>query len=53
MVEKVSALDEAITKLTDELGHKVTFEELMVYMDMSEQEIKDIMRLAGEEAEEG
>lgn len=53
MVQKVSELDEAITKLTDELGHKVTFEELMVYMDMSEQEIKDIMRLAGEEAEEG
>lgn len=52
MVEKVKLLDESIQTLTEELGRKVTIEELAVYMGMSEEEVEDILRLAGEEAEE-
>lgn len=52
MVEKVSALDEAIKTLTEELGRKGSLEELAVYMGMTEEEIEDILRLTGEDAEE-
>jgi len=52
MVEKVKLLDESITTLTEELGRKVTIDELAVYMGMSEDEIEDILKLTGEEAEE-
>ncbi len=52
MVEKVNALDEAITTLTEELGRKVTIEELIVHMGMTEEEIDDILRLTGEEPDE-
>lgn len=49
MVEKVSLLDESITTLTEELGRKVTIDELAVYMGMTEEEIDDILKLTGEE----
>lgn len=52
MVQKVKELDEAITKLTDELGRKVMIDELTEEMNLTEREIKDIMRLTGEEPEE-
>ena len=52
MVEKVQLLDESITQLTEELGRKVTIDELSVYMGMTEDEINDILRLTGEEPEE-
>ena len=52
MVEKVNTLDESIQALTEELGRKVTIEELAVYMGMSEEEVEDILRLTGEETEE-
>ena len=52
MVEQVKFLDESITKLTEELGRKVTIDELSVYMGMTEDEINDILRLTGEEPEE-
>ena len=52
MVQKVKELYEAITKLTDELGRKVMIDELMEEMHLTEREIKDIMRLTGEEPEE-
>ena len=48
MVEKVNALDEAITELTEELGRKVTIEELALHMGMTEEEIDDIIQLTGE-----
>ena len=51
MVEKVSQLDESIKTLTEELGRKVTIDELAVYMGMTEEEIEDILRLMGEETE--
>lgn len=52
MVEKVAMLDESITALTEELGRKVTIDELAVYMGMTEDEIEDILKLTGEESEE-
>ena len=51
MVEQVQLLDESITKLTEEMGRKVTIDELAVYMGMTEDEINDILRLTGEEEE--
>ena len=52
MVEKVTMLDESIKVLTEELGRKVTIDELAVYMGMTEEEIDDILRLMGEESED-
>lgn len=52
MVEKVQALDESIQTLTEELGRKVTIDELAVYMGLEVEEIEDILKLAGEDAEE-
>ena len=52
MVQKVTDLDEGITKLTEELGRKVTIEELSIYMEVSEEEILEIMKLTGEDGEE-
>ena len=52
MVEKVSMLDEAIKTLTEELGRKVTIDELAIHLGMTEEEIDDILRLTGEETEE-
>ena len=52
MVEKVAMLDESIQTLTEELGRKVTIDELAVYMGMTEDEIDDILKLTGEETEE-
>lgn len=51
MVQKVGELDEVITKLTEELGRKVTIEELALHMGVTEEEIEDILSLTGEEAE--
>ena len=52
MVEKVEMLDESIKTLTEELGRKVTIDELAIYMGMTEDEIDDILKLTGEETEE-
>lgn len=52
MVEKVAMLDEAIKTLTEELGRKVTIDELAVYMGLTEDEIEDILKLTGEDSEE-
>lgn len=52
MVEKVQALDESIQVLTEELGRKVTIDELAVYMGLEVEEIEDILKLTGEEPEE-
>lgn len=51
MVEKVEMLDESIKTLTEELGRKVTIDELAVYMGMTEDEIEDILKLTGEESD--
>ena len=52
MIEKVSMLDEGIKALTEELGRKVSIDELAVHMGMTEEEIEDILRLMGEETED-
>ncbi len=52
MIEKVSMLDEGIKTLTEELGRKVTIDELAVHMGMTEEEIEDVLRLMGEDSEE-
>lgn len=51
MVEKVAMLDESIKTLTEELGRKVTIDELAVYMGMTEDEIDDILKLTGEDSD--
>jgi hypothetical protein len=38
--------------LTEELGRKVTIDELAVYMGLEVEEIEDILKLAGEDSEE-
>lgn len=52
MIQKVDAMDAAITELTEELGRKVTIEELAVHLGMSEDEVMDILHLTGEDQEE-
>lgn len=49
MVEKVKFLDESLKNLTEDLGGKPTLEELADYMEMTEDEVNDIIRLTGEE----
>ncbi len=52
MVEKVQVLDESIQTLTEELGRKISIDELAVYMGMEIEEIEDILKLTGEDTEE-
>lgn len=52
MVEKVNNLDKGIKELTEERGEKVTLDELSEYLDMPEEEIMDILKLAGEDLDE-
>lgn len=52
MVEKVNMLDEAITELTEEMGRKISIDELAIFTGMEVEEIEDIMKLTGEETEE-
>jgi hypothetical protein len=52
MVHKVSELDEAIQNMTEEYGRKVAIDEVAEQLGMSEDEIADIMKLAGEEVPE-
>lgn len=52
MVEKVNNLDQGIKELSDDKGSKVTLDELSEYLDMPEEEIVDILKLAGEDLDE-
>ena len=52
MADKVNRLDEEIKKLTEEMGRKITIDELSQFIETSEEEIEDILRLAGEEVGE-
>lgn len=52
MVQQVTDLDESITKLTEDLGRKVTVDELALYMELSEEEILEILKLTGEDVDE-
>lgn len=52
MVERVQELDELIKKLTEEMGRKVSVDELAQFSELGEKEIADILKLAGEEVPE-
>lgn len=49
---RVNHLNEAILNLQEDLGHKVSMEELSVYLEMPLEEIRDILRMAGDEMKE-
>lgn len=49
LVEKVEKLESTVRKLTEEVGDKFSIEELSILLDMEEEEIRDVLRLTGEE----
>ena len=49
---RVNHLNEAILNLEEDLGHKVSPEELSAYLEMPLEEIHDILRMAGDEMKE-
>ena len=49
MVRQVNELDETIQILKKDRGREITIEELSEYMKISEEEILDIIKLAGED----
>ena len=49
VAQKVNHLSEAVHNLEEDLEHKVSVEELSAYLDMPMEEIKDILRMAGDE----
>ena len=51
MVEKVEMLDEAIKSLTEELGRKISIDELAIHLGLEIEEIEDILKLTGDEPE--
>ena len=51
IVSKVNHLSEAIRNLEEDLEHKVSVEELSAYLEMPVEEIRDILRMAGDEIE--
>lgn len=52
MIGKVRALDESLTKLEKDLGRKVYLEEIAADMGITEEEVKEIIKLTGEEVKE-
>lgn len=52
MVDRVSDLEATIKEMSDGLGRKVDVEEVAEKMGVSEEEIEDILKLAGEEWKE-
>lgn len=52
MADKVNDLDDKIKELTKEMGRKITVDELAEFLEISEEEIEAIIRLAGENLEE-
>lgn len=53
MVDQVTVLDETIKRMTEELGRKVDVSEVAGEMEMTEEQVRDILKLTGEEPEEG
>ena len=48
IVTKVNLISQGVSNLTEELDRKVTVEKLAAYLNMPEDEVADILRLAGE-----
>lgn len=51
MVEQVSELDEAIRSMTEEMGRKVAVDELAERLGIGEEQIAEILKLAGEDVD--
>ena len=49
LVEKVNNLDETIQTMKKDMGREITIDELAEYMKISDKEILDLIKLAGEE----
>ena len=49
IVGRVNHLNESILSLEEDLGHKVSKSELSAYLEMPLEEIKDVLRMAGDE----
>ena len=49
VAQKVNHLSEAVHNLEEDLEHKVSVDELSAYLDMPVEEIRDILRMAGDE----
>ena len=49
MVQQVAQLDEKIKNLTEEMGRKVSVDEVAEEMGMSEEQVLDVLKLVGEE----
>lgn len=52
MVEKVAELERVLEEMSQELGRKVTIDELALQLGISEEQVEDILKLAGEETDE-
>lgn len=51
LVSRVNHLNEAVKNLERDLEHKVSAEELSAYLEMPLQEIRDILRMSGDQIE--
>lgn len=51
LVEKVNNLDETIQKMKEDRGREITIDELSEYLKISDKEILDLIKLAGEDLE--
>lgn len=51
IVDKINNLSDSIQQLTEDLERQVTVEELSAFLDMSVEEIEDILKLAGDDIE--
>lgn len=52
IIDKVRKMDEALDVLKEDLGRKVYIEEVAEYMQITEEEVWDILKLTGEEVSE-
>lgn len=52
MVDQVAELDETIRHMSEDMGRKVSVDEVAQQLDMTEAQIEAILHLAGEEVEE-
>lgn len=52
MIEKVEYLNECVKRLTEELQRKPALDELAAYMELTEDEVNDILRLTGEDEDD-
>lgn len=51
IVSRVNHLNEAVKNLEQDLEHKVSAEELSAYLEMPMEEIKDVLRMSGDQIE--